>query len=79
MVVTIYFLVGICTLLGDVGVSFSTYLLHLAWVEESFELLSVHSIVERSIGTLMTLASAPKNPTTAPPYAAAASSEKFNC
>ena len=44
VLVTVYFLVGVCALLGDVGVSFSAHLLHLAWAEASFEVLEVHSI-----------------------------------
>ena len=76
---TISFLVGICALLGDVGVSFRTYLLHLSWVEESFELLEVHSIGERSIGAPVNSASTPNKPTTASPYAATALSKEFKC
>ena len=48
---TIYFLVGICALLGDVGVSFIAHLLHIAWVEASAEVIEVHSIEERAIGS----------------------------
>ena len=33
VLVTVYFLVGLYAILGDVGVSLSAYLLHLNWVE----------------------------------------------
>ena len=58
VLVTVYFLVGLCTLLGDVGVSFTAHLLHLDWMEASFEALYVHSIEERAIGAPTTYPSA---------------------
>ena len=33
VLVTVYFFVGLCALLGDVGVSLSAHLFHLTWVE----------------------------------------------
>ena len=44
VLVTIHFLVGLCALLGDGGVSLSTQPLHFAWAEASFEVLAVQSI-----------------------------------
>ena len=78
VIVTISFLFGLCSLLGDVGVSFSTHLFHLAWVEASSEILAVHSIEEQSIGAH---ADYPYATTTASPspYSTLASSMAFNC
>ena len=56
---TVSFLAGLCALLGDVEVSFSDHMFHLAWVEARFEYLAVHYIEERSIGAPTALASAP--------------------
>ena len=44
ILVTIYFISGLCALLDCVGVSFRTHLLHPAWVEASFEVLVVYSV-----------------------------------
>ena len=72
---TVYFLVGLCALLGDVEVSFSAYMLHIVCVEASFEVLGVNSFEERSIGVPIALASAPTRPS---PSTAIASSTAFN-
>ena len=47
VLVTVSFPVGLCEIMGYVGVSFSTYLWHTAWVEASFEFLAVNSIEEQ--------------------------------
>ena len=44
VLVTISFPVKLSALLGYVGFSFRAHLLHLDWVEASFEVLAVHSI-----------------------------------
>ena len=75
LLVTVSFLVVLCTLLGDVGFSFSAHLLHLAWVEASFEVLAVHSIEEQDIVAPAVLAS---TLTTTSPSASVASSAAFN-
>ena len=67
---TVSFLIGLCALLGNVGVSFSAYMLHLVCVEASFEVLGVHYIEERSIGAPAALDC---EPTTPYPSAATAS------
>ena len=42
--VTVSFTVGLCVLLGDVGVCLRSHVLHLIWVEAQFEVLEIHSI-----------------------------------
>ena len=79
VLVTIYFLVGLCALLGYVLVPFSSHMFHIAWVEASFEVLSVYSIEEHAIGEPAALASVPTTPTTASYSTAAASSAPINC
>ena len=78
LLITVSFLVGLHALMGDVGVSFSAHMLHLYWLEASFEVLEVHSIVERSIGAPLASALA-SDPDTVSPSAATASSNAFNC
>ena len=53
-----FFFVGLCALLGDVGVSCSAHLFYLSLVEALSEVLEVHSIEERSIGASAASASA---------------------
>ena len=79
VLVTIPFLVGLCALLSDVGFSFITHLLHLAWVEVLFEVLAVHYIEEQAIGAPITSAFAPTTQTTASPSSAMSSSVNFIC
>ena len=74
----ISFFVVICALLGYVRVPFSTHMLYFAWVEASFEVLSVYSIAERAIGAPAAAASDPNTPTTASPSSATASSAPIN-
>ena len=59
VLVTVSFIFGLCALLGDVGVSFSTHLLHTAWMEALYEVLVVYSIEECSIGAPAASSSAP--------------------
>ena len=79
VLVTISLLVGLCALLGYVGVPFSTHILDLAWVEASFEFLAVYYIEEWAIGVPVSSASAPATPTTALPSTAMALSTHINC
>ena len=68
VLIKVSFLVGLYALLVDVGVSFSAHLLYISWVEALFEVLEVHYIEERAIGTPVGLS-----------YAPTASSTAFNC
>ena len=76
VLVTVSFIVGICAILGDVGVPFSAHLLRLALVEASFELLAVHSIGEQVIGAPAESASVA---TTTSPSTTRVFSVDFNC
>ena len=55
LLVTIYFLVGLCELLGDVGIFFSAHMLHLFWVESFGNPLHWRTVHWRSCGLSLSL------------------------